>query len=135
MEKMTDGGTNRCLLTFYFSRSISSSMYTHPRTPLHCNVESSYDSSEKALSSAMTSSKACLAKWHARSDGVEHGKVEYETDTDGVQLGELSDGGVRGGLVGLERGVGGVFPLVTTRRGNGGGSWPEGSVWRGFMHA
>lgn len=43
---------------------------------------------------------------------VEDGEVEGEAETDGVCWGELGDGDVGGGLVGLERLVGAVLALV-----------------------
>ena len=45
---------------------------------------------------------------------VEDGEVECETETDGVGGGELGNGNVGRGLVGLERLVGALFPLVAS---------------------
>lgn len=45
---------------------------------------------------------------------VEHREVERQTQADGVRGGQLGDGNVRGGLVGLERLVGRVLALVAS---------------------
>lgn len=45
-------------------------------------------------------------------DSLEHGEVEGKTQADGVGRGQLGDGNVRGGLVGLEGLVGRVLALV-----------------------
>jgi hypothetical protein len=90
----------------------------------------------------MASSKACLARWQARSaersgrarvrptastddEGeerrhtrvedlvVEDREVEGQSQSDGVSRRKLGNGDVGSGLVSLERLVGGVFALVT----------------------